>query len=236
MSLPGEIVGDPKASRAMGLLRIWDSPTRAMHWLLVISIAICWWTAENGELDYHQYSGYVALWVVLLRLYWGFVGSSTAKFVNFVRGPKTVFNYARTLHKRDTVPALGHNALGAISVLVLLASVLAVIGTGLFAVDIDVIYSGPLSSYVDFRQGRRLSRLHGGTLFDILLVVIALHLLAVTFYYAWKRQNLVGAMITGKRKGDMDGGEVQVAPVWRLLIGAAFVSVLVWAVTTGFYF
>ena len=213
MSLPGEIVGDPKTSRAMGLLRIWDSPTRAMHWLLVISIATCWWTAENGELEYHAYSGYVALWVVLLRLYWGFVGSSTAKFVNFLRGPRTVFNYARTLHRRDTAPALGHNALGAISVLVILASVLAVVITGLFAVDIDVIYSGPLSSYVDFRQGRRLARLHGGTLFDVLLVVIALHLLAVSFYYGWKRQNLVGAMITGKRRGEVDRGEVQVAPV-----------------------
>ncbi len=236
MSLPGDIEVGQKASRSMSLLRIWDSPTRAMHWLLVISIAVCWWTAENGELEYHSYSGYVALWVILLRLYWGFVGSSTAKFVNFLRGPRTVFNYALTLHKRDTAPALGHNALGAISVLALLASVLAVVVTGLFAVDFDVIYSGPLSSYVDYRQGRRIARLHGGTLFDVLLVIITLHLLAVSFYFAWKRQNLVGAMITGKRKGDADGGEVQVAPVWRLLLGAVFVSVIVWAVTTGFYF
>lgn len=233
MSLPGEIGGGPKAVR---LLRVWDSPTRAMHWLLVISIATCWWTVENDQLEYHLYSGYVALWVVLLRVYWGFVGSSTARFVNFVRGPKTVFKYVRTLHLRNTPATLGHNALGAISVLVLLASVLAVIGTGLFAVDFDVLYSGPLSSYVDYRQGRYIARLHGGTLFNMLLAVIALHLLAVSFYYAYKRHNLVATMITGKRRGEAVGTELQVAPVWRLAVGAVLASIIVWAITTGFYF
>jgi len=233
MSSPDEIGTDQKAAR---VLRVWDSPTRAMHWLLVISIAICWWTGEHDELEYHQYSGYVALWVVLLRIYWGFVGSSTARFVNFVRGPRTVFKYVRTLHLRNTPATLGHNALGAISVLVLLSAVAAVVGTGLFAVDFDVLYSGPLSSYVDYRQGRKIARLHGGTLFNILLVVIALHLLAVSFYYAYKRHNLVATMITGKRKGEAVGQELQVAPVWRLALGAVIASIIVWAVTTGFYF
>ncbi len=233
MSSPDEIGKDPKAAR---VLRVWDSPTRAMHWLLVISIATCWWTGENDELEYHQYSGYVALWVVLLRVYWGFVGSSTSKFVNFLRGPRTVFKYVRTLHLRNTPATLGHNALGAISVLVLLSAVAAVVGTGLFAVDFDVLYSGPLSSYVDYRQGRKIARLHGGTLFNILLVVIALHLLAVSFYYAYKRHNLVATMITGKRKGEAVGQELQVAPVWRLALGAVIASIIVWAVTTGFYF
>lgn len=237
MSLPDEIGGDRKANQGAGVLRVWDSPTRAMHWLLVISIAVCWWTGEYDELEWHQYSGYVALWVVLLRLYWGFVGSSTARFVNFVRGPKTVFKYIRTLHLRNTPATLGHNALGAISVLVLLTAVLAVVITGLFAVDFDVLYSGPLSSYVDYRQGRRIARLHGSTLFDILLAVIALHLLAVSFYYFYKRHNLVAAMITGKRKAEVGTGEeLKVAPFWRLVVGVVMASVIVWAVTTGFYF
>lgn len=236
MSRPGEIGGDQKAVRSAAFLRVWDSPTRAMHWLLVISIAVCWWTGENDDLEFHLYSGYVALWVVLLRIYWGFVGSSTARFVNFVRGPRTVFKYVRTLHLRNTPATLGHNALGAISVLVLLGMVLAVIVTGLFAVDLDALYSGPLSSYVEYRPGRRLARLHGGTLFNWLLVVIALHLVAVSFYYLYKRHNLVATMITGRRKGEAVGEELQVAPFWRLLVGAALAASIVWAISTGFYF
>jgi hypothetical protein len=107
----------------------------------------------------------------------------------------------------------------------------------LFAVDFDVLYSGPLSSYVDYRQGRRIARWHGDTLFNVLLAVIALHLLAVSFYYFYKRHNLVAAMITGKRKAEVGTGEeLRIAPFWRLAVGVVLASVIVWAVTTGFYF
>jgi cytochrome b len=236
MSVPGELGGNQKAATTLRVLRVWDSPTRIMHWVLVTAIAICWSTGETGDLEYHHYAGYVALWVVMMRVYWGFAGSSTARFANFVRGPQTVFKYVRTLHLRNTPATLGHNALGAISVLALLAAVAAVGVTGLFAVDMDVLYSGPLSMYVDFREGRRFARWHS-TLFDVLLVVIALHLLAVSFYYAYKRQNLVASMITGKRKAaEVHGEELQVAPVWRLLLGAAIASTVIWVITTGFFY
>ena len=68
-------------------LRVWDLPVRLLHWLLVIGIGVCWWTGVHNELEYHLWSGYAILWIVLMRLYWGLVGSSTARFVNFVRGP-----------------------------------------------------------------------------------------------------------------------------------------------------
>jgi len=220
----------------MRVLRVWDSPTRIMHWLLVGAIGFCWYTGETGDLEYHHYSGYVALWVVLMRVWWGFVGSSTAKFANFVRGPQTVFKYVRTLHLRNTPATLGHNALGAISVLALLAAVAGVGVTGLFAVDMDVLYSGPLSMYVDFKEGRWFARWHA-TLFDVLLIVIALHLLAVSFYYAYKRQNLVASMITGRRKAvDVNGSELEVAPVWRLLVGAVIASAIIYVIDTGFFY
>src|ERR1041385_4633875 len=178
-------------------LRVWDVPVRAMHWLLAIGIGVCWWSGVNNELEYHLWSGYAVLWIVLMRLYWGLVGSSTARFVNFVRGPRAVFDYARTLHRRDTPHTHGHNALGALSVLAMLGLVLTVVVLGLFAVDVDGLYSGPLSSYVSFRQGRHLAHLHYD-LFNILLWVIGLHLLAVLFYYVHKRHNLVFPMISGR--------------------------------------
>jgi cytochrome b len=149
--------------------------------VLVISIAVCWWTGSHNNLEYHLYSGYVALWIVLMRLCWGLFGSSTARFVNFVRGPKAVFDYARTLHRRGTAHTHGHNALGAVSVLAMLGLMLAVVGIGLFAVDVDGLYSGPLSVYVDFHTGRHLAHLHY-KIFNYLLAVIGLHLLAVIFF------------------------------------------------------
>jgi len=218
-------------------LRVWDVPVRAMHWLLVIGIGVCWWSGVNNELEYHTYSGYVVLWIVLMRLYWGLVGSSTARFVNFVRGPKAVLDYAATLHRRDTPHAHGHNALGAISIVVMLGLVLTVVCLGLFAVDVDGLYSGPMSIYVSFKQGRHIAHSHYYW-FNILLWMIGLHLAAVIFYLVYKRQNLVVPMISGKRqhRGEAGHAEMKIAPLWRFVIGAILVSAIVYAVSVGFYF
>ena len=216
-------------------LRVWDLPVRAMHWLLVIGIGVCWWTGVENELEYHLYSGYAILWIVLMRLYWGLVGSSTARFVNFVRGPKAILDYASTLHRRDTPHAHGHNALGAISIIVMLGLVLTVVVLGLFAVDVDGLYSGPLSSYVTFKQGRHIAHLHYDW-FNILLWMIGLHLAAVLFYFLYKRQNLIGPMISGKRRGEASEPQLKIVPFWRFVIGAVIVSAIVYAVYIGFYF
>ena len=216
-------------------LRVWDLPVRIMHWLLAIGIGVCWWTGIENELEYHLYSGYAILWIVLMRLYWGLVGSSTARFVNFVRGPKAILDYATTLHRRDTPHAHGHNALGAISIVVMLGLVLTVVVLGLFAVDVDGLYSGPLSSYVTFRQGRHIAHLHYDW-FNILLWMIGLHLAAVLFYFLYKRQNLIGPMISGKRRGEASEPQLKIVPFWRFVIGAVIVSAIVYAVYIGFYF
>src|ERR1043165_1943835 len=218
-------------------LRVWDLPVRVLHWLLVIGIGVCWWTGINNELEYHLWSGYAILWIVLMRLYWGLVGSSTARFVNFVRGPKAILDYASTLHRRDTPHSYGHNALGAISIVLMLGLVLTEVGLGLFAVDVDGLYSGPLSRYVTLKQGRHLA--HSPSYwFEILSWVIGLHLAAVLFYFIYKRQNLVVPMITGKRQGRHQGGheEMTIAPLWRFVIGAVAATAIVYAVSIGFYF
>ena len=216
-------------------LRVWDMPVRAMHWLLAIGIGVCWWTGVENELEYHLYSGYAILWIVLMRLYWGLVGSSTARFVNFVRGPKAILDYATTLHRRDTPHAHGHNALGAISIVVMLGLVLTVVILGLFAVDVDGLYSGPLSSYVTFKQGRHIAHLHYDW-FNILLWMIGLHLAAVLFYFLYNRQNLIGPMISGTRRGEATEPQMKIVPLWRFVIGAVIVSAIVYAVYIGFYF
>jgi cytochrome b len=216
-------------------LRVWDLPVRLMHWGLVIALGVCWWSGVNDQLQYHLYSGYAALWIVLMRVYWGLVGSDTARFTSFVRGPGAVLDYARKLHRRDASHSHGHNPLGAVSVVLMLALVLTVVCLGLFAVDVDGLYSGPMSVYVSFKEGRHLARLHYRW-FTYLEWLVALHLVAVAFYFAYKRENLIRAMITGKRRGTPGGVHMQHAPWWRFLLGAVIVSVIVYGVATSFYF
>jgi hypothetical protein len=100
---------------------------------------------------------------------------------------------------------------------------------------VDGLYSGPLSSYVTFKQGRHLAHSHYYW-FEILLWVIGLHLAAVLFYFLYKRQNLVGPMISGKRRGEPGHEEMKIAPLWRFAIGAVAITAIVYAVSIGFYF
>lgn len=218
-------------------IRIWDAPIRLVHWAMVVLIAISWWTAENGELEYHRYSGYTLLGLLVFRLYWGFAGSSTARFANFVRGPRAILAYLKQMPSRvadrSHIATPGHNPLGALSVIALLALLLTQVGLGLFAVDVDGIESGPLSHLVSFDTGRDCAELHEA-LFDVLLVFIALHVAAVLFYLLYKRDNLIAAMIHGHRSHSAgDSPRLSFASLPRLLIGIALAGLVVWLVAGG---
>jgi cytochrome b len=208
-------------------VRVWDVPVRVCHWLIVLFIAASWWTGKSSRLEWHRYSGYALLALVTFRIYWGFFGSSTARFSQFVRGPRTVMSY---LNGR-WVAIAGHNPLGALSVVILLGLLLAQIVLGLFAVDVDGIESGPLSIYVSFDAGRVAAHWHH-TLFDALLFLIGLHVAAVLFYLFYKKENLIAAMVHGMRTFP---GE-QPAPVksasWlRFVVGVLLAGALTWMLT-----
>ena len=145
-------------------------------------------------MEWHQYSGYSLLALVSFRIYWGFFGSSTARFRQFVRGPRTVVNYLKG--RWAAMP--GHNPLGALSVVALLGLLLVQIALGLFAVDVDGIESGPLSTYVSFDTGRVAADWHD-TVFDLLLWLIGLHVAAVLYYLFFRKENLVATMFHGQR-------------------------------------
>jgi len=211
---------------------VWDVPVRVCHWLIVLLVGASWWTAEAKRMDWHQYSGYALLALVTFRLYWGFFGSSTARFSHFVRGPGTVLAYLRG--RWAAIP--GHNPLGALSVVALLGLLLAQIVLGLFTVDVDGIESGPLSLYVSFDAGRVAADWHDG-LFDVLLWLIGLHIAAVLFYLLYKKENLISTMLNGKRAyaGDPSAG-MKPAPWSRVVIGLVLAVLLTWMVTKAFQF
>ncbi|MET0293753.1 MAG: cytochrome b/b6 domain-containing protein, partial [Phenylobacterium sp.] len=180
-------------------VRLWDLPTRLFHWLLVGLVAFSWFTVETGRLPWHRYSGYAILGLIVFRLIWGVVGSSTARFASFVKGPAAVARYARSLFAKGHAALPGHNPMGGWSVAAMLALLALQVGMGLFVVDDDTGFeSGPLSGYVSYERGLELGEWHE-IMFNVLLVLIGLHLAAVLFYLLFKRENLISAMLTGRR-------------------------------------
>ena len=111
---------------------------RIVHWLLAAAFFFSWWTGKNALLDLHRLSGYTILGLLVFRLYWGFAGSSTARFSHFLRGPRIVWGYARGLGSGTYRASFGHNPLGGWSVAAMLLVLLLHIGFGLFAIDVDV--------------------------------------------------------------------------------------------------
>jgi cytochrome b len=210
---------------------VWDLPTRIGHWAIAGLVGFSWWSAETGHMDWHRWSGYAVLAFVVWRIYWGFAGSETSRFGSFVRGPAATLAYLRTLPQRSPSAMLGHNPLGALSVLALLAALVAQVVFGLFATDIDGLESGPLSDRVDFDTGRMFAHWHQ-TSFTVLQVLVALHLAAVVFYLVYKRSNLVAAMITGRRRL-AEATSPAMASRWRLLAGVVLALAIAWWVSKG---
>lgn len=214
--------------------RLWDGPTRIVHWLLVAALGFAWWSAENDKLEWHRWAGYSVLGLLVFRLIWGFVGSRTARFGSFVRGPAATLAYLKTLPDRGHADTAGHNPMGALSVLAILAVLIVQVVTGLFAVDIDAFEAGPLSDRVDFDRGRLFAQWHHWS-FTALQVLVVLHLAAIGFYLVYKRANLIGPMITGRRGFARDPG-LAFAPLWRALLVAAVAFAMMAWVSKGAHF
>jgi cytochrome b len=218
------------ATPSLARVRIWDVPTRVVHWLMAVLIPISWWTAESGNLEFHRYSGYLLLGLLLFRIYWGFAGSSSARFTDFVKGPRAILSYLRSGSARSN----GHNPLGALSVVALLLLLLTQISLGLFAVDVDGLESGPLSHYVSFEAGRACAELHE-TIFDVLVWTIVLHIAAVLFYVIFKKQNLIAAMMHGHREyRQQRESPIRFASATRAILGVALAAALTWMIASGF--
>ena len=203
-------------------MKIWDSFVRGYHWLLVMGIAALWWTAEQGMMDWHMRIAFAVGGLLLARLVWAIVGSKIARFSAFIRGPGQVITHFKHLQQRDYQPQNTHNAAGGWAVLLLWLLIAVQVGTGLFTTD-EIFFSGPLASLVSSDMQEQLSDLHELN-FDVLLVVIALHVLAIAVYRL-KGVRLLPAMLHGKRKGVSQPELVNGLWAWALafvLIASAY--------------
>lgn len=219
---------DPTTTEAGGRVRIavWDRPVRIVHWLFVILIAASWWTAEQEMMEWHYRSGIALLGLIVFRIVWGLIGSSTARFAGFVRGPGGIVAHLRG----GTISPIGHNPIGALSVLALLAIMSLQIGLGLFAADEDGLDSGPLAHLIDGHLAEEIAEWHEWN-FDVLLAVTALHVAAIAFYLLVKRRNLVGPMVTGMVEAPAGTEPMKGAGGVRFAIAAAIAFAAMWAVS-----
>ncbi|MFA9217456.1 MAG: cytochrome b/b6 domain-containing protein [Sphingomonadaceae bacterium] len=168
--------------------RVWDWPVRLLHWSLVGCITAAWLTrSQTGPA--HEYFGYGAAAIVSLRVLWGWLGNSYARFTQFVRGGGATLAYLRLVLQGRAPRYLGHNPLGGWMVLGLLSCV-ALLGVTGWSLGTELLwgYAWPVNIHV--------------TLGWLLLCMVALHLSGVIFTSWQHRENLVAAMLTGDKPKD----------------------------------
>lgn len=195
--------------------------------------AALWWTGETEQLDLHRDAGFILLGMVIFRLIWGVVGGSTARFSDFLHGPRAIGAYATDLIRgRIDRSVIGHNPLGGWSVAAMLALLAAELTLGLFTVDIDGDQPGPLARFISFDQGRTVAQWHQWV-FNGLLALIGLHLAAIAFHAVVKRDNLIGPMLTGAKRHAGDAAPMRPAPMWRLAVAVLVSAAIVWLIVRG---
>ncbi|WP_126444254.1 cytochrome b/b6 domain-containing protein [Sulfuricystis multivorans] len=202
---------------------VWDLPTRLFHWLLVICVVAAFVTVKIGGnlMVWHGRLGLAILGLITFRIVWGFVGSTYARFATFVRGPAAIRAYLAGKWQ-----GLGHNPLGALSVLALLGCLALQAGTGLFAND-DIAFEGYLYPLVGSALSTRLTGIHQ-LLEKGLLLLVTLHVGAIAFYARVKQQNLVKPMLTGWAEGQSGESARGGGPI-VFLVAVLIALAVVWA-------
>ena len=169
----------------------------------------------------HFWSGYALLFLLLFRILWGFAGSSTARFGTFVRGPSAVAAYIRG----ERPAAAGHSPLGGLSVVAMLLALLVQLASGLIQIDDDDFVEGPLSGLVDYDIALLAHDVHEAN-FNVLLALIALHLLAIGYYQIARGLSLVRPMLTGRAELGEGVSPMKPAPKGRFVACALAALVL----------
>lgn len=211
-------------------MKVWDLPIRLFHWGIIILIAVSYTTVQLGWMKFHLLSGYTMLAALVFRVIWGFAGSDTARFGRFLKTPVAGFVYLSHLFRREEDVEIGHNPAGGWMVLAMIVALVVQVGTGLCSnTDEDFMIDGPLAKYVGKAASDRLSAIHIFN-FNLILALIVLHVVVIGAYAAFKGQNLVRPMITGKKRLPGAMRAPRMASPLRALLVLAFAVVVAVAV------
>ena len=188
---------------------VWDAPVRVFHWLLVLSFAGAYLTAESERWRLvHVSLGYTLGGLVAFRILWGLIGTRYARFASFVRGPAAVTRYVRAMLSGKPEHHIGHNPAGAVAIVLLLLSSIAIVASG-WTIYNDV-------------GGHWVEELHEGAS-NVMLIVVGVHVAGVLVASWLHRENLVRSMVTGKKDGAPHEG---IRRAWRPLAIIILLSVL----------
>lgn len=202
-------VKSPTSVGKTGKILVWDSPTRLFHWLLAFSFGGAYLTAESESWRMvHVTLGYTMACLIGFRVIWGVIGSRYARFSSFVRGPGAVVRYLGALLRGDPQHHLGHNPAGAIAII------------GLLTLGAALCASGWLN-YQDM-AGSWVEEMHEATA-NIMLAIVGMHVAGVVLASWLHRENLVGAMFTGRKAGKPEDG---IRRAWRSVAALLLVAVL----------
>ncbi len=189
----------PAGTATLHPVRVWDLPTRLFHWTLAAAVTALAVTGLVGgnALVWHMRLGLLVMALLVFRVLWGLVGGRWSRFARFVRWPNVVWRYLRGPHRSDDHFEVGHNPLGAFSVLAMIALLGVQVATGLVADD-EIATTGPLNRFVANATGLAATGWHKGWGKWGLAALVALHLVAIAVY-RWRGTNLVKPMISGDK-------------------------------------
>ena len=171
-------------------VKVWDPLVRIFHWGLVAAFLVAWATGAEVK-RVHVIAGYAVIGLVAFRILWGFVGTHHARFADFVRGPGSVARYLRATARLRAKRYLGHNPAGGAMIMVLLI-MLSIIGATGFMMTTDAFWG------VAWVQGAH------ETAVNLTLGLVVLHILGVIVASYEHRENLVRAMITGRKRAETE--------------------------------
>lgn len=190
-------------------IRVWDPLVRIFHWSLVATFFIAWLSGDEWE-SVHVAAGYIIAGLVAFRLVWGFIGTPHARFTDFVYSPATVITYLKDLAAQRARRYLGHNPAGGWMVIALLVSLALTTLTGMmahgtFTVAFSLI--SPALAHDDEGDDEH----EGGEVFEetheffahLTLLLVAVHVAGVLVSSLLHRENLVRAMVTGRKSREL---------------------------------
>lgn len=206
-------------------VNVWDPIVRIGHWTLVIAFFTAYFT-EDDFLTQHVWAGYIVGAVVLFRIVWGFIGSKHARFSGFIYSPAAVFGYLKELIRGKPQHYVGHNPAGGAMVIALLLSLGATVFTGLslYAIEenagplagiVAINYKAVSASIIPSAYADEGESEHGAMVnkeaeefweelheffADFTLLLVALHIGGVLLSSYIDKENLVKAMITGRKE------------------------------------
>ncbi|MBV2121993.1 MAG: cytochrome b/b6 domain-containing protein [Candidatus Thiodiazotropha sp. (ex Ctena orbiculata)] len=184
---------------AKRMIKVWDPFIRLFHWSLVTAFTICWVT-EDELIDLHVFAGYLVAALLMARTVWGVIGTPYARFGDFVSAPRKVFSYLKDLLQFKAKRFIGHNPAGGAMIISLMIGLMLAVISGLLLYGAEGF--GPLVdlSIVELTRSSELFEEVHESIANLTLLLVLLHLAGVLLGSLIHRENLLTAMITGKKR------------------------------------